>query len=259
MYIETVPNRNSPPAILLREGWREGKKTLKRTLANLSHWPTQKIEALRRLLRDETLVSPQELFTTRRTLPHGHVQAVLGIIRKLGLAAIISAKHCRGTRSGSGDDCPTLAGSLLETGHLPSLAYHHPGGGVGGGGGQRGRSLPGHGLAAKKEGAHREEAGGAPFGQRLPGAVRRHQQLLRRTHLPAGPVRSRPGWTKRSTHHHLWSDDGCGGASDLRAGLSRQHRGPEDGGGPGGEAAAEIRVVAGGDGRRSGDADPAAD
>ena len=95
MYIETVPNRNSPPAILLREGWREGKKTLKRTLANLSHWPTQKIEALRRLLRDETLVSPQELFTTRRTLPHGHVQAVLGIIRKLGLAAIISAKHCR--------------------------------------------------------------------------------------------------------------------------------------------------------------------
>src|SRR5215831_18229194 len=69
MYIETVPNRNSPPAILLREGWREGKKTLKRTLANLSHWPTQKIEALRRLLRDETLVSPQELFTTRRTLP----------------------------------------------------------------------------------------------------------------------------------------------------------------------------------------------
>jgi len=95
MYIETVPNRNSPPAILLRQGWRQGKKTLKRTLANLSHWPPQKIEAWRRLLRDETLVSPQDLFTTQRTLPHGHVQAVLGILRKLGLAAIISAKHCR--------------------------------------------------------------------------------------------------------------------------------------------------------------------
>jgi len=95
MYIETVPNRNSPPAILLREGWREGKKTVKRTLANLSHWPAQKIESLRRLLRDETLVSPQELFTTQQTLPHGHVQAVLGIIRKLGLAALISAKRCR--------------------------------------------------------------------------------------------------------------------------------------------------------------------
>ena len=95
MYIETVPNRNSPPAILLREGWREGHKTVKRTLANLSHWPAQKIEALRRLLRDETLVSPQELFRTQQTLPHGHVQAVLGIIRKLGLASILSAKRCR--------------------------------------------------------------------------------------------------------------------------------------------------------------------
>jgi transposase len=95
MYIETVPNRSSPPAVLLREGWREGRKTVKRTLANLTHWPAQKIEALRRLLRDETLVSPQELFTTQQTLPHGHVQAVLSILRKLGLAAILSAKRCR--------------------------------------------------------------------------------------------------------------------------------------------------------------------
>jgi len=93
MYIETVPNRNSPPALLLREGWREGKKTRKRTLANLSHWPAQKIEALRRLLRDETLVSPHDLFTTRQTLPHGHVEALLGMIRKLGLEAMISAQR----------------------------------------------------------------------------------------------------------------------------------------------------------------------
>jgi transposase len=94
MYIETVPNRNSPPAILLREGWREGHKTRKRTLANLSDWPTPKIENLRRLLRDETLVSPQDLFTTQQTLPHGHVQAVLGTIRKLGLEAMIYTKRC---------------------------------------------------------------------------------------------------------------------------------------------------------------------
>ncbi len=95
MYIETVPNRNSPPALLLREGWREGSKTRKRTLANLSHWPPHKVETLRRLLRDETLVSPQDLFTTRQTLPHGHVQAILGAIRKLGLEAMISAQRCR--------------------------------------------------------------------------------------------------------------------------------------------------------------------
>jgi transposase len=95
MYIETVPNRNSPPAILLREGWREGKKTRKRTLANISDWPLSKIETLRRLLRDELLVSPDDLFQTERTLPHGHVEAILGTIRRLGLDSIISSKPCR--------------------------------------------------------------------------------------------------------------------------------------------------------------------
>src|SRR5256885_15361603 len=83
MYIETVPNRNSPPAVLLREGWREGSKTLKRTLANLSHWPRPKIDAFRRLLQDEPLVSPQDLFRTLKTLPHGHVEAILMAMHKL--------------------------------------------------------------------------------------------------------------------------------------------------------------------------------
>jgi transposase len=95
MYVETVPNRNSPPAILLREGRREGHKVHKRTLANLSDWPRQKVEALRRLLHDELLVSPQDLFQTQQTLPHGHVQAVLTTIRKLGLDSILAAKRCR--------------------------------------------------------------------------------------------------------------------------------------------------------------------
>lgn len=94
MYIETVPNRNSPPAILLREGWREGNKTRKRTLANLSHWPSQKIDAFRRLLQDEPLVSPQDLLATQKTLPHGHVEAILTAIRKLGLDSLISSKRC---------------------------------------------------------------------------------------------------------------------------------------------------------------------
>jgi transposase len=94
MYIETVPNRNSPPAILLREGWREGKKTHKRTLANLSHWPQQKIETFRRLLQDEPLVSPQDLLSTQKTLPHGHVEAILRAIRKLELDSILAAKRC---------------------------------------------------------------------------------------------------------------------------------------------------------------------
>jgi transposase len=95
MYIATVPNRNSPPAILLREGWREGNQTRQRTLANLSHWPKEKIETFRRLLRDEPLVSAQDLFTTRQTLPHGHVEAILKMIGKLGLASLLSAQPCR--------------------------------------------------------------------------------------------------------------------------------------------------------------------
>src|SRR6266545_8381199 len=94
MYIEIVPNRDSPPAILLREGWREGKKIRKRTLANLSDWPRHKVETLRRLLGDETLVSPDDMFSTEQTLAHGHVEAILGTIRNLGLDTIISAKHC---------------------------------------------------------------------------------------------------------------------------------------------------------------------
>ena len=95
MYITVVPNRTSPPAVLLREGWREGTKTRQRTLANLSHWPKEKIETFRRLLRDETLVSPEALLTTQRTLPHGHVQAILEMIDRLGLDSVIASQRCR--------------------------------------------------------------------------------------------------------------------------------------------------------------------
>jgi len=95
MYIATVPNRDSPPAILLREGWREGKKTRQRTLANLSDWPPEKIETFRRLLRDEPLVSPHDLFNTEKTVAHGHVQAVLEMLGKLELDRLISAQPCR--------------------------------------------------------------------------------------------------------------------------------------------------------------------
>ncbi len=95
MFVDTVPNRNSPPAILLRESWREGQKTRKRTLANLSHWPAHKIEQLRRVLRDEPLVAPDALFTVERAIPHGHVEAVLQMIRRLELDTVIAAKRSR--------------------------------------------------------------------------------------------------------------------------------------------------------------------
>ena len=90
MYIETVPNRNSPPAVLLREGWREGKRVRKRTIANLSAWPAEKINTLRRLLKNEPLVSRDAAFDITRSLPHGHVAAVLGTLKKLRLDRTIA-------------------------------------------------------------------------------------------------------------------------------------------------------------------------
>ncbi|MEE9264512.1 MAG: IS1634 family transposase [Vicinamibacteria bacterium] len=95
MYIATVPNRSSPPAILLRESYREGKKVKSRTLANLTHWPKEKIESLRRVLKGETVVSPQDAFEIQRSLPHGHVAATLGTLRRIGLQALIDRRPCR--------------------------------------------------------------------------------------------------------------------------------------------------------------------
>lgn len=90
MYIERVPNRNSPPAVLLRESFRQGPKVRKRTLANLSRLPDHAIETLRRVLKGETLLSSHESFACQRSLPHGHVAAVLGTLRRLGLHSLIA-------------------------------------------------------------------------------------------------------------------------------------------------------------------------
>jgi hypothetical protein len=85
VYIETVPNRHSPPAVLLREGYREGGKVVKRTIANLSHWDPQLVEHFRTLLKGGVAVaSPEALMTIERSLPHGHVAAVLGAARGCG-------------------------------------------------------------------------------------------------------------------------------------------------------------------------------
>jgi hypothetical protein len=88
MYIESVPNRNSPPAVLLRESYRQDGKVLKRTLANLSCLPDEVIEGLKVLLRGGVAVpSVDAVFTVERTLPHGHVAAVLGAARGSGASS----------------------------------------------------------------------------------------------------------------------------------------------------------------------------
>src|SRR5690348_3414074 len=98
MYIEAVPNRNSPPAILLRESYRENGKVRKRTLCNLSDWPTAHVEGLRGVLKGGTVIpAEQDAFTVTRSLPHGHVAAALGTARKIGLDRLLgpNGNRCR--------------------------------------------------------------------------------------------------------------------------------------------------------------------
>ena len=91
MYVVKVPNRGSPPAILLRESYREAGKVKNRTLANLSAWPEAKVDALARVLKGQPppAAGLDGAFEITRSLPHGHVAAVLGTARQLGLEELI--------------------------------------------------------------------------------------------------------------------------------------------------------------------------
>src|SRR4051812_50216100 len=89
MYVAVVPNRGSPPAILLRESYRETGKTKNRTLANLSRWPAERIEQLRAVLRGDQLLPAAEAVEIVRALPHGHVLAALGTARRIALDTVL--------------------------------------------------------------------------------------------------------------------------------------------------------------------------
>jgi transposase len=113
MYIETVPNRNSPPAILLRESYREGGKVRKRTLCNLSHWSTAHIEGLRGVLRGGIVIpAERDAFTVTRSLPHGHVAAALGTARRIGLDRILGPRE-HGPAKAGGDRYRDLVMALI--------------------------------------------------------------------------------------------------------------------------------------------------
>jgi Transposase DDE domain len=105
MYIEAVPNRNSPPAILLRESYRHEGKVRKRTLCNLSDWSPAHIEGLRGVLKGGTVIAAgEDAFTLTRSLPHGHVAAALGTARRIGLDRLLGP---------DGDRCRDLVLALL--------------------------------------------------------------------------------------------------------------------------------------------------
>ena len=95
MHIDVVPNRNSSPAYLLRESYREGGKVKKRTLANLSSLPIEQIERIRQVLRGEQLAPVDTLFKSVGSAHHGHVQAVLSAMKRLRFDALLSSRPCR--------------------------------------------------------------------------------------------------------------------------------------------------------------------
>ena len=97
MFIDVVPNGRSAPAVLLRESYRAGSKVRKRTLANLGQLPPAVIDGLRVLLQGGAVVGrPEEVFEIQRALPHGHVAAVIGMIRKLDLPRLLGRTVSRG-------------------------------------------------------------------------------------------------------------------------------------------------------------------
>lgn len=97
MHVEIVPNRNSKPAILLRESYREGKKVRKRTVGNISKLPMEQVEAIRRILKGEKLVPAESAFEIVEggSRLHGHVEAVMTAMKRLGLPALVASRPSR--------------------------------------------------------------------------------------------------------------------------------------------------------------------
>ena len=95
MYIDIVPNRSSPPAILLRESVREGKRVRKRTIANLSNLPIEQAEGMRDVLKGKRLAPIEEVFEITRSQSHGHVEAVRAAMRRLGFDRLMDKAASR--------------------------------------------------------------------------------------------------------------------------------------------------------------------
>ena len=125
MYIESVPNRSSPPAILLRESFRQDGRVRKRTLANLSDWPTSLVEGFRTLLKGGLAVA-EEGIRIRRALPHGHAAAVLGTIRRIRPRPAARQTDRQAPRS-AGDRLDRQPADLagLQTGHRARPRRRH--------------------------------------------------------------------------------------------------------------------------------------
>ncbi len=117
LYVDSVPNRTSPPAVLLRAGWRESGKVRKRPVANLASWPLEKGETRRRLLQNDPLVGRAAAFAIIRPLPHGQGAAVLGTLKEAGPGQADRPEALSRAGSDPGPNRGTAPQAHLEAGH----------------------------------------------------------------------------------------------------------------------------------------------
>ena len=208
MYVAVVPNRGSPPAILLRESYREAGKTKNRTLANLSRWPAERIAQLRAVLRGDQLLPAAEAVEIVRALPHGHVLAALGTARRIALDAVLPRRAPQRRRDLA---LALIVARLLEpaaklaTARMldPATASHSLGEMLGLG------SVAAKEVYAALDWLGREQpfieahAGPPPSEGWRAAALRRHLNLSRRTLLRTGAawLQSRPSWRPAADCH----------------------------------------------------------
>ena len=261
MYVAKVPNRGSPPAVLLRESYREAGKVKNRTLANLSAWPDAKVDALSRVLKGQPppAADLDGTFEITRSLPHGHVAAVLGTARRLGLDELIDPVPSRHR-----DLVMAMAvaqvidpGSKLAIarGLRDTTAASSLGEVLGAGCCDEDDLYEAMDWLAARQQAIEDGAGGPAPGRRHPGPVRRVLRRVRGADLPAGRDRAPRRRGSRPPADRLRAADLPRGHPGRDRGVRRQHRRPEDRGQPGDQGQGPVRDHQGGARRGPGHAD----
>src|SRR5438045_8213555 len=255
MYVAVVPNRGSPPAILLRESYREAGKTKNRTLANLSRWPAERIEQLRAVLRGDKLLPAAEAVEIVRALPHGHVLAALGTARRIALDAVLPRRAPQRRRDlGAGPDHRPPARAGGQAGDRADAGSRHRQPFAGRDAGARPRHRQGGLCRARLPGpraaVHRGPAGPSPPQEWRAAALRRYLHLPRRTLLRTGPAWLQPRPPGRPAADCHWPDVRRRRLPGRRRGVRGQYRRSADLVVADREAEAALQAAARGDGGR---------
>ncbi len=235
MYVTRIPNRDSRPAVLLRESYREDGKVKSRTLANISDWPEAKVESLRRVLAGETLVPLEaQRFEIARALAHGHVAAALGTARRLGLDKILPKGPERRARLILAMIVARIiepAAKLATARQLSeATAAHSLGAVLGLGEVDEDELYAALDLLGRSQTERREGPRQAPPEGRRARALRRHLELSGGAALRTGAIRLQPRSSPRPAADRLRPHVHPGRLPGRRRGVRRQSRRSEHAG-----------------------------